>query len=138
MEHTRGDPKIPEIVKIIYLKYSYKNKTSVAFKVLHPVTGCCDPSAAPPALPKICNGNVVKNRQQSQQNASPLAKNNLAPCGFFSFPGMNRDLKGSLTAFALKISDTVPSRGSGAGIATSSHRRQCFEGDKSFKPARLF
>jgi len=71
---------------------------------LHPVTGCSDFSAAPPAVTKIFNGNAVKGCQRRQQNASLWDKNNLAP-SVFLFPGMNRDLKGPLTTFPLQISD---------------------------------
>jgi len=48
-----GDPKIPGIVKKIYLKYLYKFETLVPFEVLPPVTGCSNPSTAPNA------GNIV-------------------------------------------------------------------------------
>jgi hypothetical protein len=49
------------------------------------VTGWSDPSAAPPALPKIFNGNAVKRQQQCQQNASLWDKSNLSHCGLFFF-----------------------------------------------------
>jgi len=121
--------KIPGIVKIIYLKYSYKNETSIAFKALQPVTGCSDPSAAPPALPKIFNGNAVKGKVSK---TPPFGLKTISLIvDFFLFPGMNRHLKGPLTTSALQISDNVSTTGSGAGIATSSHRGQYFEGDKS-------
>jgi len=48
-----GDPKIPGIVKKIYLKYLYKFETLVPFEVLPPATGCNNPSTAPNA------GNIV-------------------------------------------------------------------------------
>jgi hypothetical protein len=44
----RRDPKIPGIVKKIYLKYSYKFETLVPSEY-SPVTECSDPSAAPSA-----------------------------------------------------------------------------------------
>jgi len=45
---------------MVYLKYSYNNESSIAFKGLHPVTGSSDLSAVPSALLKIFDGNAVK------------------------------------------------------------------------------
>ena len=51
--YTWGDPKIPGIVKKMYLKYLYKFETLLPFEVLPPATGYSNPSTAPNA------GNIV-------------------------------------------------------------------------------
>ena len=61
-----GDPKIPGIVKKIYLKYLYKFETLVPFEV-HPLRlDAIIPAPLPilETLSKIFNGNAVKGRQR--------------------------------------------------------------------------
>ena len=60
-----GTQKMSGIVKIIFIKYSYKFETLVAFKVLPPVNGCSDPRAATPA------GNVALNLQRQSCEGPP-------------------------------------------------------------------
>ena len=62
--HTWGDPKIPEFVKKIYLKYLYKLETLVPFEVLSLRLDAAIPAPLPmlETLSKIFNGNAVKGR----------------------------------------------------------------------------
>ena len=64
--YTWGDPKIPGIVKRIYLKYLYKFETSVPFEVLPLRLDAAIPAPLPmlETSSKIFNGNAVKGRQQ--------------------------------------------------------------------------
>jgi len=63
--NTWGDPKIPEIVKKIYLSYLYKFETLVPFEVLSLRLDAAIPAPFPmlETLSKIFNGNAVKGRQ---------------------------------------------------------------------------
>jgi len=65
MSYTYGDPKIPGIVKKIYLKYLYKFETLVPFEVLPMRLDAVIPALLPmlEILSKIFNGNIVKGRQ---------------------------------------------------------------------------
>ena len=66
MIYTWGDPKIPGIVKKIYLNYLYKFETSVPFEVLPLRLDAAIPAPLPmlEILSKIFNGNAVKGRQR--------------------------------------------------------------------------
>ena len=66
MIYTWGDPKIPGIVKKIYLNYLYKFETSVPFEVLPLRLDAAIPAPLQmlETLPKIFNGNGVKGHQQ--------------------------------------------------------------------------
>ena len=61
-----GGPKIPGIVKKIYLKYLYKFETLVPFEVLLLRLDAAIPAPLPmlETLSKIFNGNAVKGRQR--------------------------------------------------------------------------
>ena len=65
MSYTYGDPKIPGIVKKIYLKYLYKFETLVPFEVLPMRLDAVIPALLPmlEILSKIFNGSAVKGRQ---------------------------------------------------------------------------
>jgi len=58
------DPKIPGIIKKIYLNYLYKFETLVPFKVLSLRLDAATPAPLPmlETLSKIFNGNAVKGR----------------------------------------------------------------------------
>ena len=66
-----GDPKIPELLKKIYLKYLYKFETLFPFKVLPLRLEAAIPAPLPmlETLSKIFNGNAVKGRQRIAESA---------------------------------------------------------------------
>jgi len=65
LAYELGDPKIPGIVKKIYLKYSYKFETLVSYKVLLLWLDAAIPAPLPlvEKLSKIFNGSAVKGCQ---------------------------------------------------------------------------
>ena len=68
-----GDPKIPGIVKKIYLKYLYKFETLVPFEVLPLRLDAGIPSPLPmlETLSKIFKGNAVKGRKRIPEFLDP-------------------------------------------------------------------
>jgi hypothetical protein len=61
-----GEPKIPGIVKKIYLKYLYKFETLISFEVLPLRLDAAIPAPLPmlETLSKIFKGNAIKGRQR--------------------------------------------------------------------------
>lgn len=72
----REEPKIPRIVKKIYLKYSYKFKTLVRFKVLPLWWNAVIPAPLPllKTFSKIFNWNAFKGHQQFLLNPCNISK----------------------------------------------------------------
>jgi len=74
--HVGGDPKIPGIVKKIYLEYLYKFETLVPFEVLLLRLDTAIPAPLPmlEIFSKIFYGNAVKGCQRFSLNLCNVSK----------------------------------------------------------------
>jgi hypothetical protein len=77
-----GDPKIPGIVKNIYLNYLYKFENLVSFEILPLRLDAAIPAPLPmlETLSKIFNGNAVKGRQRIARTSNIYLFNDFADC----------------------------------------------------------